>query len=648
MSWGVVCAALGFTGCKDDDTPSLPKPERVTLSVTAENTYGEELAVVWNEGDRIGIFAAATLNGVFSLTGQAGTAAGEFEGEIAGPPETYYAYYPYDAAATLKDAAFSLTIPDVQTYVPGKLMPRIPMVGTSSSAKIQMQNVCGVLAVKVVAERAVEVESVTFRTSGGQKAAGEARVGFRSGISLSVVMSDTGSDAVTLNVPNGGLPIAAGDNALLYIALPPQTYDGAEICVATESGAQETLTLDHPLTVGCSELTEPVEVVFKKQAESKPQTGTDLNDPARYGISPGDPEVYANCYLVHEAGAYFLDATVIGNGPGGLHSDGGFHTQSVRIAPRSAALLWEEVEGTVTDVKLSDGGTYLTFNAARIPGNAVLAVYDGERGTGDILWSWHIWLSEKPRDHQYKDANGAGTYLVMDRNLGAAFAPATDVQADIEAMTDAQRYASYGLYYQWGRKDPFWGCASVSGMKDKVVFGQVTTITKIGYAATGDDADNNLLYAVRHPVDYILMNKSTLHWTGTPVKNLWGNPSGYENGGKGLKTIYDPCPVGYMVSPCDLWSASGFESAYVGKFKRGRMFSYDGENVAWYPGGGLRWEDDGALGDVGIAGYYWSNSVFDAAAKGACEYLFFMSSTEIFTTNAYASASGHNVRCVRE
>lgn len=78
------------------------------------------------------------------------------------------------------------------------------------------------------------------------------------------------------------------------------------------------------------------------------------------------------------------------------------------------------------------------------------------------------------------------------------------------------------------------------------------------------------------------------------------------------------------------------------------MFKYDGSHIAWYPGAGLRWEDDGGLGDVGIAGYYWSNSAFDAEGKGAVEYLFFLSSTEIFNFNQYASASGHNVRCIRE
>lgn len=641
---------LGIVGCSDDkNEPPVIEPEAVTLAVSTENVYGEELAVSWSEGDQLGVFAAETVNGTFLLSGQGGTAAGNFGGEITGTPQTYAVYYPYAATTVMEEKVLSVKVPEIQHYTAGKLTKgENPMVGVSASTTVKMKNLCGVLGVKVVAEKNVTVYSITFKAAEGQKVAGDAAVDISGGAEDPVlVMSGTAANSVKLNVSDEGFIIAKGNSAMFYIVLPPQTYTGVEISIHTGDNEDKVFQVEGGLTINRSAMTKGVEFVFEKDGEPKPEDGTDLNDPNRYNIS-GLTEVYSNCYLIGQSGAYFFNATVIGNGEDGIHPDGGFHTESVSISPLSAVLLWEEEEGTVTDVKLSEGGTYLLFNAVKIPGNAVIAVYDGANGSGNILWSWHIWLSETPRDHQYKDSDGNNTYLVMDRNLGAKYAPATDVQADIEAMTTAQRFASYGLYYQWGRKDPFWGGATVTGMKEKTVFGQVTAFNTIAYDGTQDNVNNNLLYAVQHPATYILWNKTNLVWTVNPVPNLWGNPTGYDNYPKGKKTIYDPCPVGYMVSPADLWLASKFDEAYIGKFSKGRMFKYDGNNIAWYPGAGLRWEDDGGLGDVGIAGYYWSNSVFDAEGKGAAEYLFPLSSTGIFTLNKYASASGHNVRCVRE
>lgn len=642
--------ALGFAGCSDDDEkPPVVEPEAVTLSVRTENVYGEELAVVWDEGDELGVFAAEALNGTFLLSGQGGKATGDFTGEVKGNPSLYQVYYPYSAHAAWEGTVLSVKVPEVQYYTAGKLTKgENPMVGVSASTAVQMKNLCGILGIKVVAERNISVYDITFRGAEGQKIAGEATVDMNYGEgNPTLLMSESATNVVKLIVSESGLALAEGTSTMFYIVLPPLDYTKAEITINTGEEENKVISVEGGLTVKRSEITKGVECVFEKETESKPTEGIDLNDPARYSMS-GVAEAYSNCYLIDQPGTYFLNATVIGNGINGLHPDGGFHTESVSIAPLSAALLWEEEEGTITDVKLSEGGTYLMFKAVKIPGNVVLAVYDGQNGSGTVLWSWHIWLSETPRDHPYKDKNGNNTYLVMDRNLGATYAPATDVQADIEAMTAAQRWASYGLYYQWGRKDPFWGGLTATGMKEKTVFGQVTTFNTVAFDETQDNANNNLLYAVQHPATYITYNKSILAWTVNPAKNLWGNPSGYDNYPKGQKTIYDPCPVGYMVSPADLWLAVGFDEAYVGKFSKGRMFKYDGSNIAWYPGAGLRWEDDGGLGDVGIAGYYWSNSPFNAEGKGATEYLFFLSSTEIFNSNQYASSSGHTVRCVRE
>lgn len=92
----------------------------------------------------------------------------------------------------------------------------------------------------------------------------------------------------------------------------------------------------------------------------------------------------------------------------------------------------------------------------------MIAGYSGENGTGDILWSWHVWvtdyapssigsetvLEENRRKLVYKQ--GSNTRLpMMDRNLGAVAGYDTVPNKELE------RSKANGLMYQWGRKDPY-------------------------------------------------------------------------------------------------------------------------------------------------------------------------------------------------
>lgn len=56
---------------------------------------------------------------------------------------------------------------------------------------------------------------------------------------------------------------------------------------------------------------------------------------------------------------------------------------------------------------------------------------------GEILWSWHIWVTNRPIT-----TSGGNDLQWMDRNLGALSNEIGDV-------------ANRGMLYQWGRKEPF-------------------------------------------------------------------------------------------------------------------------------------------------------------------------------------------------
>lgn len=102
-------------------------------------------------------------------------------------------------------------------------------------------------------------------------------------------------------------------------------------------------------------------------------------------------------------------------------------------------------------------------------GNALIAAYNNEDYTkGDIIWSWHIWVTDNDPanvanainymtyswdnsgihadpDNPSEAARIKG-YSVMPCNLGAL---------EFEPTTGNPRSDTYGLQYQWGRKDPF-------------------------------------------------------------------------------------------------------------------------------------------------------------------------------------------------
>lgn len=238
----------------------------------------------------------------------------------------------------------------------------------------------------------------------------------------------------------------------------------------------------------------------------------------------------ANCYIVSNAGRYTFNPHIIGNGKDGIIKGAGFHTENVEISPVSAKLLWEEKEGMITEVSYRSGLKDVIFTTSGVEGNAVIAVCDAE---GTILWSWHIWCTDRPIEQKY--VNSVGTFYVLDRNIGA-------IRAD--RGTEDQWIESVGMLYQWGRKDPFVMDSS---------FDKAADIKSVVYYI-----NNPNIYAYSSEWDYNFTNK------------FWDSDR---------KTIYDPCPLGYRVQTYDAVS----DLVKKGSFDKGLNVLYDNVNNAWYP-----------------------------------------------------------------
>ena len=149
-------------------------------------------------------------------------------------------------------------------------------------------------------------------------------------------------------------------------------------------------------------------------------------------------------------------------------------------------------------------------------GNAVIAAKDAGN---NILWSWHIWVPDGMHA-DITDATIFGEKAIMSRNLGALVDAPANAVATVE---------SYGLLYQWGRKDPF------PGNKGLTTKGSASVS---GVAMTSQDGTLTIEESIKNPTVFAKSNDDK-DWVteGENDNSLWSTK----------KTIYDPCPPGYIV-----------------------------------------------------------------------------------------------------
>ena len=256
------------------------------------------------------------------------------------------------------------------------------------------------------------------------------------------------------------------------------------------------------------------------------------------GAKELDQSGTANCYIVSPMGGrYSFGATIIGNGVQGVTvantfqsaKDATFLTPGnvadVTIAPQSAKLLWQDKKGLISQVAYHDGRVEFVVSDTGQAGNAVIAVYDKpDPNAADamVLWSWHIWCAPRPVDIPVKPEAGtelaAGEkYVFMDRNVGA------------------EDSKEVGMYYQYGRKDPFIDYKTRGHEHIYDLLGRdVTALLK----KLSDSFER--YETVRYPLTYSNVNME--------YGAVWGsNSTSPDQISNDVKTIYDPCPPGYKV-----------------------------------------------------------------------------------------------------
>lgn len=366
---------------------------------------------------------------------------------------------------------------------------------------------------------------------------------------------------------------------------------------------------------------------------------------------------YSNCYVVSQMDTrYTIDVTHKGE-------------SSQTIAPADVAVLWQSEKHLIDycSFEASDG-TFTFFVShedvtddndkvigSRVPdGNAVVAAYDAD---GNIIWSWHVWVTESDPGLGAV-ATSAGVF--MDRNLGAyRNSDGSTVADDI--------FGSYGLYYQWGRKDPFIRPVDYRFSKntDRTVYSGGNTVKRFAYVdAEKDAAAGTLEYAVANPMSFVLGAKDNRYdWLySSRDDSLWG--------ADGKKSVYDPCPRGWRVPDGEAFEAFDIDEtedlAQLADIRS--MYGWHIVDKAtgvklFMPGAGRRSFENGVLTNVNNygyehtpmpwVGYYWTAGV-GVSHSGDAKSMFFDLNTTRAVNNRYEAgkemyrANGMQVRCVRD
>lgn len=299
----------------------------------------------------------------------------------------------------------------------------------------------------------------------------------------------------------------------------------------------------------------------------------------------------------------------------------------------TAQLVWTDVNAvlgsdsnirSIEAVGVGKDG-YLVVTTGLKEGNAVVAIKKGAK----ILWSWHIWVTNFTPTPSTKGG-------FMDRNLGAIGNTPGEV-------------GTKGLYYEWGRKDPFPGSDKIDTDDNIYIYnaaGEALSITLVDVKDINlGAAGNNFANSVANPTTYYYSFASPSDWYTNIISkqnnNLWNDAT--------VKSIYDPCPIGWRVPKFEAWKDINKNGAFLYDFrKKGRT---NNEFGGFYPYSGQYGNGNGRLSGVGERAGYWSTTYILSPYNNS-DYLnrimYAYTDTYYLEGNNASRTNGFSVRCVKD
>ena len=301
-----------------------------------------------------------------------------------------------------------------------------------------------------------------------------------------------------------------------------------------------------------------------------------------------------------------------------------------------AKIVWSDEKDLVTSPTIAhdaSGDGYLDFEVKATDiksGNAVVAVTKG----GTVVWSWHLWFAPKSAltpipvtNYQNKIYNfttetlgwkptrwGGSTYdkpRTVKVKVEQTVANGGTKQVSEFTITQNPSNVREGVttLYQFGRKDAFPGVATAD-----IKQGSIT-----------EYAGNNLSIksVIQNPGSFYTSTSSNNWAANYGYYNLWSADNTVIGGNDNsvVKTVYDPCPVGFKMPASNAFTGFtangiGYNTMNVDGTDDFQTFRNNFGHNFWtsrsktatinFPAAGWRYHGDGSLHVVGQEGYYWS------------------------------------------
>ena len=314
----------------------------------------------------------------------------------------------------------------------------------------------------------------------------------------------------------------------------------------------------------------------------------------------------------------------------------------VNASVDGAEVVWADAANLVHSPSIAhDGGNaFLDFEvtAADIQsGNAVVAVTKGSGASKTVLWSWHLWFAPKDVLDKIKVTNHQNVNYYFTKEAlgwkptqwsGSTYSSARTVKVKVEQTVANNGTKAYTVInitqnpggvkkgattlYQFGRKDAFPG-VDASKLAANSHF-------------TANAGDNmSITNGILNPDKFYISGSNW--WNNYGYYNLWSadnTVTGDWNVGNDnpvVKTVYDPCPVGFKMPANNAFTgftANGLNKGtinvdgttdrqtYQNNFGYNFWTSSSKTATIYFPASGCRSGDDGSLSLVGEYCYYRS------------------------------------------
>ena len=593
------------------------------VTATVENDANGN-AYTWSSNSTIYVNGIPAL-----LAGGEGTTSGEF-GPVT-KADLYLASTSSSSANGVSGNTMRISIPTTQGHNDALSLLN-PAVAKSNNENLTFTYLAGVVNVNISGP--YMLRKATLAGKNNRRLSGSGVVDMATATPRLALGSDA-SKTVVADFGAAGINIEGG--ATLRFVIPAEDYSADGFTLTLDAVTGQTYSMEiEGINVQRNAIATLPAIVWESSQD-------DSNNLSKLG--------YANCYMIHNAGDYSFKTRLVDNTPINNIAKVDWLWVST-VAGQSGNAL-------ISNIKYENGT--VTFTASAHEGNALLAAFDE---AGNIVWSWHIWMTDKPEVYDFQNnsipQSGGLTdgYYCMDRNLGATDATALG------------GYETFGLYYQWGRKDPFIGDKQEERSRDNENGGWKENVKTFGNS--GSLTVCNTAYAqakwVTTPTNstigtiaYATANPMTFLYSGTGNVANWLDVKGLSSAEKNnicydpdkslwrpfQKSNYDPCPVGYQVPRKAMWVALG-ANAVVTDYK-GFVETTDAGAESWFPMAGYRSahpSDTGSLMSVQNKNGFvelWSSEL----EVSETAYHFFYSNPTFYAGNGAGWGNGYNVRCVK-